>query len=1616
MDFKSLQAYLKPDYGQVKIRLKHFDRNFDAFLNETYASEGQTILIHSIEGELNIDEGLQQISFSGQADFLNLPDLTAHATYTLNPSGNVEVFIVYNLPVKPGKEDSWKFSDCFPEQKGLNELQLEEAAWVVSSLNSQDGRWKRGINFAGKVISGPELGLPKGSLAAGTSLELNGYYCPAAKPDRPQIPRSLKGMKGAQPWDFITEMPGIHLSASMPGHITLGGQMLKAPQLRMYYPTTARWLEKDKQFISLRALTSMLVGQAWVVNVIGLLEEEGLEFTASKDDSDYFDPKLLAGTLGLAEGENLFSESLQEVAASAEEVKLTQLRFSLKEGDELSLESLDLSLSFEEASWALQGDTLTAGEIESHVSVVYNDAKPEVKVEVQASSSLGKIPLELSIPGRDPGPILAVLKRTSNLRLPALLEILGAESAGVPDLAVAEASLEILPGKSIRLKGGFVSKGSPHDLDVSAAAPNWQDLRFDILLPEKGKQKGKLTGVLSWGKDVPFDFEQELFGDGEIRAKGKDLPLSYLLRRMASQKLPLPRGFELNLAAPKVLISGEGDASRFHLAAKIGKEGLLILESCKREGGYGLAMVLQQGGGGLTSIPGLEGLSEIEKKIKITDWELSLANFEDKSYVFPEAKNILKGKAEYPVFEKGVREGLIIQAQWEPNIKDPEQKLIKKIAGLKAKVRTDLLPGSNPQRDLRLRTQIKAKLPGNLPFEGGLGLEIRSGEVQYFLAGTSQVTLGDTRYAAKTSLEMSSGGALLRGEIAEALHIGNTDLESAQLLIQVDSSGAHQSSVLGDLPSGKGQVLLISDKENQNKVLLSGGVLPLALSEAVQVFSGKSLEGEAAELFGAARLEAGNPLSLPTAIIPSLDARKTEDLANALSEAGLKVGPEKLFPEVLQAGRSWSLHVAGQGSFDMSRAGNNLLLKPQVQLYRATEKISSEVGDFSKGYYVKGKMKIQDLSLDGRFDIVPGKGLSGKSQLEAPLVIGDENFFRLSGRSAGKGPALSFATYDKKSKAGVEKAGLKLKGNLRLLGLETGAADLGMKGEGFVFSTQQTKDLEEVAPGYSGKAGLKVDLKGTVGTSQQFEAEGSLMISLDGVFDLAQGGLTAGRNAGEQRVGDFPLKTVFKGSLRIHSDGRKTQGLWEGEYEFEGKKGSFSFELDPKRKGLADAGSQVIKLLIGKAGDYLKDPWVYLQAVQEGKLGKVENAKGLGALLSGQFRQGASEAAMLLHEADFERSFITSVLHEGYGKDAASVGLILTSLGVDAKGIAENLREKMDASASDLVRILIKSGEEVNTIATLLKSVFGLNGRDASAILKEQGVKASAIAKMLKKVSRQSAAKTLPVLQELGYKQEEIASSLRTVFGMKARDSAKALLEAQVEKPEVAAALLSAYKVPERLMAEILREHGAEAPEIGAILKSRYRTAPVIVIELLKEGGADVNALCRTLGEAYGQSDRQSGRLLQQAGFALEAIAPALQKVYSLDGAALVALIKGMNASVAGTMKMVAAILGTEPEVLASWLFAAGAKATDIADALQEQTDLSAAKIAVILQQAGQDIKSIAKILRQSLDQSAQEAASVLTNDLKAPAEELKALLKSAGYASSAIQEIIETKEGQTAE
>lgn len=1246
MEYHELREALTPHEGVLTISPDTLTPNVATLFATCY--DGNPITVTEVRP--GPDDGEEEVVvLMGKASFLRVNDLPVEVRARVEPGGNARLFLKYRLIGAVPDEGGWKFSHSFPDlppmvdwsrpgtdprSLPLDALRLSDAYFMVSSecCGHQEPRavLEPGINFVATLHPAGLVAHMESFFQQSKPIPIQGFV---------QLPRQVETQPPLEPmefpWDLEVPPPGITIFATlMSPNLTLGKMTFRKVSFRHYTPPNQQWLDRNPTYQPVLAYKGQLVvpSARMHVDAVALFQVGGNElFLNAKLEG--FTLRQLSCLVDIAGIRNLLGRLPPKIQEAGElgklgKLELTHAALEITYSEELGIDvgMVALTVGMPQLKWQVWEDRFEIDSILCSFTVFNPFPTPKLEVTVQGVMQIEGVPVNISASSRDGFTVYAEMDQAQSIPVKKLLSTYARSVPPPSDLTVDRLRVSVAPFREYSFAVALADQPNPWVVDLEFAQIQVANLELAFTCPKGGELSASFGGdvaLFDWGTlTLRYDHP----GDLVVRGVIEGLQLSHLIRRLVTEAVTIPAGFDLCFDQSYAMVQKSGPSYVVRMGTALEGIGVFALEVRKTGGTqWGIAAGVSLTTGACSLSPALAPLADFERRFGLRKLLLVISSFADTSFTFPdpaafEAPSVAGGRLTLPG-QGGVIAGFNLFGEWTLDSHDKVQMLLQRFLKIEEpRLGITLQVGLDPAKDARLYARFSTPIKG-LQLSGLFGGQISAGCIGLFLEADLSVEIQKQPQLFSVKMDVVENGALFEAspKSQTPVAISYRDVEifkigNLALAIGCDWEGVPTVGVTGqiELQGLESALAVFFDSAEPQKSLIAGAVSDLNAKQVVRALAGEVLASPVDELLDQISVTGTRQFTVPVELVRALDNMRIDRIAQAFAQNGVDIPTSlnQLFFARAKAGSSWYLtdqRNMRHYQLRLSPDGKAIAVSLEAQLYCVN--VRTEIGTltpFEPAYYLSGAIDLLGFHAEATIDIEPGLGISLDAQMDK-IVVYREGFFSIQAAGEGNGgPVLSVATFTQQSHPDplLREPHICISGEIHLLGLTRSA---------YVSLT---------------KSGLEFDLKGQMLPLLYLDGHGRFK----GKSDLQFGGAV---KVGVEAIDLGPLGKIaiddgVNGALALSFDGVTAEAKLAGSFLIAGSTFPVHLHLDVATGNLADLARWVRIEVLAQLNALFKDPQPWADAVY-GNL--IRGVNDVALVLQKEFDRSTDEAERIVARA-----------------------------------------------------------------------------------------------------------------------------------------------------------------------------------------------------------------------------------------------------------------------------------------------------------------------------------------------------------------------------------------------
>ncbi|MCK4760656.1 MAG: hypothetical protein KAW12_00555, partial [Candidatus Aminicenantes bacterium] len=727
-----------------------------------YCYDGQPIVITNAE-LVSTDDESQAIIIKGTSSFLLIPNLPVELYASIDSNQKAQLLLKYSLIGDMPKPDKWHFSRSFPElprvidrdkpilfdratqettvteSVPLDDLYLFNSFYMVTSSPQQEPDFNVnlgwGINFVSRLRPLGFLGIIENVFQYTTQLTVYGTIRKplpnqTANNLARQYPSSLEHF--IYPWniveDFPEGLPGILLQVDLGLDYSIAKDKIqfKGEKLYIYTPLDDDWTlgDTNPRFVPTQAYTGKisLPGAGIEIDMvapseIGMDEFQLIGFFEGISLSNL---SQMVGLTGSSKSPlEQLPDSIKNMGEKLGQLELTGASVAIDYNSltDIHVSYASFTIGMPDLNWQIWDDHFQIDNIYCHFDIYYpfstsreNDTpyEREYIVTVYGQLQIEGVPFKVFAGNQDGFTVYAEMAEAQTIPLEKILKTY---APGIPtpsDLTIDSFRLEVAPGKQYSMALAMAGEPNPWVISIGPKKFKVEDVSMGFSYPHGGPISGSISGTIAFGSIASLSIAYDIPGDIIIRSMIPEVRLKQLTNLLTNQKVSLPGNFDLTFIDSYVMLKKQEQNYQFILGTQIEDFGSLAFQVERVGGKWGFAAGLDMSSGMPSAIKGLEFFEFFEKFVTLQKFMIVVSSIDNPDFTFPDmaafqVPAIASKQVNLPVHAGGVISGLNVYAQWQLDMENKAQKLLKNLLKLdSAIIGMTLQVGLNPREQSRL--------------------------------------------------------------------------------------------------------------------------------------------------------------------------------------------------------------------------------------------------------------------------------------------------------------------------------------------------------------------------------------------------------------------------------------------------------------------------------------------------------------------------------------------------------------------------------------------------------------------------------------------------------------------------------------------------------------------------------------------------------------------------------------------------------------------------------------------------------------------------------------------------------------------------------------------------
>lgn len=1619
MNFETLKQKLSVE--NKKITAKSLTLSFDNFTKNIqtvfeYCYNNQDIVI--LKPKLgSLDEKSQSLEINGTSDFMSVPNLKLNAKFTLDKTGNVQLYFKYDLlGENPGVND-WKFSKSFPDMPEiidaeepayynraigtfsstsvalLDKLYFYNASFIVSSSEMEEPESKHpikwGINYISKLRPDGMLGIIENLFQYKKELNVHGTIRIPAQLDVPEQLENtyLNSQKRFQfPWtiqdQFPYGVPGILLAVELDMEYSLIKDELHfvGDKLYFYTPVNNDWMFENTSpsFEPMHAYTGkVLLPKANIEMDMVAPREIGMEEFTLISQFEGLSLENMAHLAGISGGEsplNHLPQEIQDMGDKLGRLSIESAVFSINYSQlsNIRVSNITFTIGIPDLNWEVWKDHFSIDslncefDIDNPLSIKNSSSEEdyglekEVKVSVYGKMEVENVPFTVYANNEDDFTVYTEMEGTQKMPLQKILSKYTPAVKAPSDLTINVFRMGISPGNFYSFSLAMANEPNSWKIPIGADGFTVSDVTMSATHDKTSGTSGSISGKMAFGDIATLSVQYDSPGAISIRSWVPNVNLRKLLQTLSINKLPIPKVFDIELKNNYLLIQENESSFVFQTATELEGFGSLALQVQEINNQWGVAFGIDITKGNPFDLPGLSALKAFSKVVHLNKFLLIVSTFDNPNFVFPDIASfnnptLSSTSIPMPKSAGGVIAGLNIHASWTLDTSSKAQHLLKSILGLDPTLDITLQVSEDPTENSRLYLKYETKIAGGHDLSCQFGFALLQGTPELFLEGKFDTEIGKHLCRFDVAMSLLENGMFFAGSMEGTVAIEGVQLSNLALAIGFDWEAIPSLGIAAsiDTEDFDSSIAVLFDSIDPNKSLLAGSISGLTLYSIVDFFVKEIEKAEG----------------------KSTSEEIPEELEGILKSVALKGNHPFDMPKTLSNALD---------NMDLSAVSEAFMKYGKVSIPAAQEALLLVIN--SKGTH----WSITDKQNDMRHYELKANGENIVVTQEAQIYIAPE------------GAQMGSLVYQQ---------GFFLSGTLAILGLEWSTQIEVRKNKGIAAESEINKPLivykpaffqlsdtsEKTGPAFSFSTFSQPELKDPEFQSPHLYLSG--LISIVGIKEEAY--IKASKEG-------FTFE--LENSTNLSLPGKVFSGSLHSDFDIHGTIGT---------SGHFDTG---ISLSLGMVGEIKLGELNLFDGLVDIDLGNVELNFDVGGNIDMGYDGKKAYIDVDAH-FDFEGSthhfskelsadnadikkageWVIDELKSIFKKmfdvaehwvDAVKNGLVKIEHGAEqmAKVLKDGFK-KVDKEALELIHY---AGHDFEEIGSAFSKVYGTTAKEMSQLMHGFGAEVEQIADTLKNTFNSDAKAVAGFVNDLEHTSpEDVAKALKHSFGNTATEASKVMHSIGMGTEHIAQGLKNSFKQSAQQAVKILDGLSIHPSDLGKVLKSTFKLPAVNATRTLKNIKKDEQAIAHALKDGYKTTARQAAHLMDSVGINTAHIGKALKGVFKQsahDMAHTFKLLKKGGKDVANVLK---SVYKSPAKSCASLMQGVGYGLKDASVALKHIYKIDYKGIASTFKSLKKSANAISSAMKSAFKISSKSMTSIL-HQAKFTPEEMGNALKSA--------------------
>ncbi|TFF14446.1 hypothetical protein EXW72_04440 [Pseudomonas sp. BCA14] len=1004
------------------------------------------------------DDGGNTVQRVGTASlFRRVDNAPVTATFVLDPqSGDVSVRLMFTLI---GAGQNWKFSDSFPDlpvsfdfsssvtdpqTSALDDLALT-SAWFYAltdaiavdidlGTSTVPVSLDAGLGFAGIV----EL---KGILLALESLlDVHDSFAIGGNIIEPtvQVP-PLRDSVNNFPWIEHKSPPGISLFTDLGLELSISDKLaLTQTIFSIYSPLSAQWWTANPSYEPFMAISGALtIPSAGLTIELSSKIPKGTRKLVITGEFSGFSLNNLADLLDLAGIATLIDylpKSLQDALHDAGKMQLLDAAIALTgSATGLSTDYVYLTVGIPDAQWKLLDDEFLLESISVEFYVTTPFATPAPGASIDASFLIGKAAQVHVSAGYPDFFIAGELEDSVTLPLQALVTQYLPAIQPPTDLTIDKLSVNIDAQAGYNFytemakSPGWVIPLGPHSLTI-------EDIQFGLSkgTGSSGKTSAQFAGGLVFDESLTLAMSYDPTQGLALRGALPQVTLNGLIGWLCNAEDILPSGLgDLPFTDSTLLITKTEDQFKLSFGTQVANAGSLAFELLDQQGTWGFALGLDLSLCKLSALPGLSSIQAFLDIFPISGEQVVIISTLKKSdFTFPaldlfQNPQIKSKQITIPAWSGGLQKGFYFYAQTQLNQNKTLQNLAKMLSiSQDTSLDAGVFIGTDAGTNARLFANISTVINQSVMLSGALGVQMQAEEVEFYLTATARTTIESQSVRFDVSLAVVENGAFVSGDMVveggkSTIDFSVFKLKALAFELGISFEGEPSIGFAAELDIADidSSLAVFIDTVQPSQSMVAGAISNLSLAKVFDELTGavaSDLPGFLRDVL--TRIAVGGLHSFDSDWQAYHDALNHYDLAKiremfAAGGINLPTDSGQIQLIVNTPDQEWYLlDLSMMYHYEMQRNGQQISVSLEAQLYVVPQQVSIATLTFPQGFHIFSDIQFLLIREQIKVEVMPNKGIGFNVEM-APIVIGNDKLFKLTGAQGLGGPSVLLCTF-----------------------------------------------------------------------------------------------------------------------------------------------------------------------------------------------------------------------------------------------------------------------------------------------------------------------------------------------------------------------------------------------------------------------------------------------------------------------------------------------------------------------------------------------------------------------------------------------------------------------------